>query len=78
MGMLRQVLTEAPLNLRVPQTPEQKRSYIELIRWISTKMQVPKEEVESAIKNAEKGEWDDAFYLLRTYYVMKGLKVQGG
>jgi hypothetical protein len=72
--MLRAILTEAPVPLREPQTPEQKEAMLDLVKWAVSKMGDGPQDVQAAVEKAQNDDWTEAMDLLRTYYVMKGIK----
>lgn len=74
--MLKQILSEGAVKVREPQTPEQKRAFIDLVSWASSKMAVPDVEVKDAIEQAKEDDYREAMQLLTTFYAMKGMKVQ--
>lgn len=74
LGMLRALLTEAPVPLRKPQTPEQKQAMLELLKWAGSKMGAGPKDLQSAFEKASHDDWSEALDLLSTYYVMKGIK----
>lgn len=74
LGMLRAILAEAPVPLRRPQTPEQKRAMLELLKWAGQKMGAGPQDLESAFTKAQKDDWSEAMDLLSMYYVMKGIQ----
>jgi hypothetical protein len=67
-------LSEAPVPLRKPTTPEQKRAFLGLVKWASPKMGAPESMVKSAVDKANSGDWSEAIELIRDYYVLKGIK----
>ena len=74
LGMLRAILTEAPIPLRKPQTPEQKKAMLDLVKWAGKNMGAGPEDLQGAFDGAKKDDWEEAIDLLRMYYVMKGIK----
>ena len=76
LGMLRSLLTEAPVALRKPQTPEQKKAMLELIKWAVPKMGGSPEHIRAAVEQAERDDWSEAMDLLRMFYVMKGIRIK--
>ncbi len=76
VGMLRALLTEAPIPLRKPQTPEQKKAMLDLVKWAVPKMGGTEQHVQAAVEKAQHDDWSEAMDLLSTYYVMKGIKFQ--
>lgn len=77
MGMLRAILTEGPVPLKKPQTPEQKRAMLDLVKWAAQKMGAGPQDVELAYAKAQKDDWSEAMDLLSMYYVMKGIPFKG-
>lgn len=75
--MIRLALTEAVLSVKAPTNPQEAKAFLELVQWASTRMSVPKGDVDVAVEKAETGDWSDAMDLLRTFYVMKGVRNPG-
>jgi hypothetical protein len=74
VGMLRQ-LTEVGIPVRKPQTPEQKKAMLGLVKWAGDKMGAGPNDLQDIFAAAQKDDWSEAMDFLRTYYVMKGIKV---
>lgn len=79
IGMLRTLLTETHIPIRVPRTPAQKEAMIDLVNWAASRMGVYKPTLSNAIKKATReNDWEEALDLLSTYYMMKGIKSKRG
>lgn len=74
LGMLRAILSEAAVPLKPPQTPEQKQAMLDLVKWATKRMGGSPEDAQAAIEKAKYDDWSEAMDLLRTFYVMKGIK----
>jgi len=77
LGMLRSILCEAPVPLKKPQTPEQKKAMLDLIKWAGSRMGAGPEDIKTAEEKAAHDDWSEAMDLLSTYYVMKGIPFKG-
>lgn len=74
--LTRSLISESPIALKVPNTPEQKDAFITLLKWAAEKMQVPQQDVDSSVSKAESGDWSEALDLMQTFYVMKNIKMK--
>lgn len=70
-----ELVMEAIRGVKLPQTPEQKQSFLKLMKWVAEKMQVPQEVIRSATGRAiRQDDWSEAMEVVRDYYIMKGIK----
>lgn len=70
-----ELVMEAIRDVKLPQTPEQKQSFLQLMKWVAEKMQVPQEVIRSATGRATRqDDWSEAMEVVRDYYIMKGIK----
>ena len=76
VGMLRGLLREEKMPVKAPQTLEQKRAMIDLLKWASTMMPGSHDEAVRAIDAARNDDWQAALDLLSTYYMMKGIRAR--
>jgi hypothetical protein len=76
VGMLRRLLRETTVPVKEPQTPEQKKAMIDLLKWASTMMPGSHDELVKAIEQARQDDWAMALDLLSTYYMMKGIRTK--
>lgn len=76
LGALKSLLREGSVPVKVPQTPQQKQAMVELLKWVSARMEGSESDLQKALAGARRGEWDEAMDLLRTYYMMKGIRTR--
>ncbi len=76
-GMVRHLVLEGSVPIKKPQTPEQKRAMLELVKWAGEKMGAGPEDIKLAFDKAKKDDWSEAMDLLSMYYVMKGIPFKG-
>ena len=69
-----QVILEAPVPLRKPTSPEQQKAFLELFQWAGELMGAGPSDISKATTEAQNGDWSEALDLLRTYYVLRGIK----
>lgn len=67
-------LSEALMPVKEPKTKEEAKALLELILWVSDKLNIGERDVEDAIDRALEGDWSLALDILSTYYVMKGIQ----
>lgn len=73
LGQLRQLISEATMSVKPPHTPKEKQAMIELVKWVSDRMDVRPSEVQSALEKAKTDDWTEVMDLLSTYYFMKNI-----
>lgn len=70
---IRSTITEAPLKVRRPETPEQKAAALALVRWVGKQMPGSEATVQKAIAGAENDDWKSAMSVLSMYYLLAGI-----
>lgn len=69
-----QLLIEGPVPLRKPMSVEQQKAFLELLQWAGEMMGAGPSDISKAVAEAKSGDWTEALDLLRTYYLLKGIK----
>ena len=72
--LVHSLVNESAVPLKAPVTPEQKSAFINLLKWAAGRMQVPPEDLNSAVAKANSDDWSEALDLMQTFYMMKNIK----